>query len=269
LAKDLGVNPPPTPGPPLTGIITGALCSIVGLTVLWFLIPLAAPIVDWATGDLPIENWPHDEKALRKSGIALLANVVPILMAVFIVVMFPLPAQDENGTKPSIGALLDQYSGRLLAIMGAVVVFDYLQTLSDFGLNNFKFDGTTLEFFLEWAPFNILHSLISLVVCLIILVHLVRTGPTSELGPVVRDYVILIATMAAISAFYAQARMYFQYNTPEAIDFLLLVVLLNMAAASIGFVVARSICQRRLAKTHHVSTLRRAATEAAAIFPVA
>src|SRR5690606_19228191 len=95
-------------------------------------------------------------------------------------------------------------------------------------------------------PYNILHSFIYVTASLLIMMHISGRNYTEGSRRVYRDWIVIVAAVSLASIFYAQVRLVFQFGKPEAIDFVLLVMALNAAAASVGLLAARSVWRRRL-----------------------
>lgn len=248
LAKDLGVREPRSKNVPVRGLVAGALLSIVALTILWFAIPLAAPIVDRLNGEQRLDFWPDGQDALKTSGIYLLAQAIPILLAATILIISLSPNSNTEDDKLTLRGIVEKYSLTLLTITGVVFFFDYAQVISDYGINSPAPPESPVRFFASWIPFNALHSVISLVLCVVLLNYIVR-GEIRTPG-VSFFYLVIVSTAAVIFSFlYAVARLRFDFGKPLAIDYIIIICLLNTVAAAISLYLSQCICHRRLMKS--------------------
>jgi hypothetical protein len=252
LAKALGVSMPERNQVEANGLIAGILLSILGLTVLWFTIPVVEPIVDAATGNLEIKFWPLGPDALYSCGIYLLCNVVPVLLAIVILVVFlPMVSKDSAGNT-NLNVSFERNAYVLLAAMLAVILFDYVQAISDAGLVGgdylANFNATTARLVVSWFPYFLLHSAVVVAICFMIVVNISRRNAMNNGIHRFFYYVLVLLSAGLLSALYAEARLYYQFQRPGAIDYIILIALLNMAAASIAWEVARFVYNRRIGK---------------------
>jgi len=247
LGRDLGVDVSDRMRVPFRGLIAGGLVSVVTLTMLWFGIPLIAPVVDYLNGPQDLAFWPAGVDALKSSGIYLLAQTVPILAATLTLIVVVSPRLEDVSKELSFRGIIEKYALLLLGIALLVIVFDYAQIISDYGIYSAQITSTPLRFFWLWAPYNLLHATISLVVCIILLNYIVR-GEVVTAGVSI-TYVSLIVTFSLLLAlFYAFVRLRFDYQLPIAIDYLVIIGLLNVVGALISLYLAQSICHRQVLK---------------------
>jgi hypothetical protein len=261
LAKDLRVEPPTVGGTPWAGVPAAMLWLIMSITVLWFLLPMLHPLIQAIMGSTPAKFWPSGQDALNYSGSYILSQVLPVLLATLLLLV-TLPTKEDADGEPELTAkqLFDAKAGLLLLAAIVVVLFDFLQTLSDYGLNTDASAGDTqwdsfLGFVLYWLPYMALHSMIAVSISFVIILYIARR--TGELSRSTPYYVWGLVTAIAIitATFYAGARMSFQYKIPWAFDYVLLIVLLNTAAAAISLLIARAICRRRFERARQAIEL--------------
>ena len=247
LGRDLGLAVSARRRVPLRGLVAGALASVVALTILWFGIPLLAPAVDILNGAQDLAFWPTGDEALKTSGIYLLAQTVPVLVASLTLIMVISPSLDEVSRDLSFRGIVEKYAPSLLGIVLLVVVFDYAQIISDYGIYSAEITSTPLQFFWLWAPYNLLHATISLLVCIILLNYIVR-GEVMTAGVSMKYVVQITACSLFLAFFYAVVRLKFDYQQPIAIDYLVIICLLNVVGALISLYLAQSICHRHVLK---------------------
>ncbi|MBY3544810.1 hypothetical protein HFN69_22085 [Rhizobium laguerreae] len=133
----------------------------------------------------------------------------------------------------SIRGVIDKYSVLLLGIALLVILFDYAQIISNYGIYSAEITSTPLQFFWLRAPYNLLYATISLVVCIVLLNYLIR-GEATKAG---------VPTM-----FYAVVRLRFDCQQPITFDYLLIICLLNIVGALISLYLTQSICHRQVLK---------------------
>lgn len=217
------------------------LLFLIGMTVLWFLIPMLHPVAGAVAGGVGGSFWPQD---LPGSGQYLATQVAPVLMAVAIVLL-ATRRQPFTAGRPKVRAhlqlVLHRQAPLFLSILFAVVVYDYVQALFDFGYFGYRYPGTVLAFFLEFLPFNILHGFIALAACFIIFAHLSRKGAGDAGVHILAVWAILMAVVVGLAAFYAKSRLMFQFGLEGGLDYVALVALLNGLAASLGLAVASMV----------------------------
>lgn len=250
LARDLRVEPPPV-GTSSAGIPAAMLWLVMSITVLWFLMPMLYPLIQGIMGSTPAKFWPSGQDALNYSGSYILSQVLPVLLSTLLLLV-TLPAKEDTVNAPELTAkqLFENKAGLLLLAAVVVVLFDFLQTLSDYGLNtdvpagDNKWDSF-LGFVLYWLPYMALHSMIAVSISFVILLYIARR--TGELRRATPYYVwaVVIAIAIITATFYAGARMSLQFKIPWAFDYVLLIVALNAAAAATSLLVARTICRHR------------------------
>jgi uncharacterized membrane protein len=233
------------------GIPAAILWVVMSVTVLWFLIPMLHPVVEAIMGPTPAKFWPNGQEALNYSGSYILSQVLPVMLATLLLLV-ALPTKQGAGNEPQLTAkqLFEDKAGLLLLTAVVVVLFDFLQTLSDYGLKSDASAGDNkwdsfLGFVAYWLPYMALHSMIAVSISFVIILYIARR--TGELSRTTPYYVwaMVIAIAIVTATFYAGARMSFQYKIPWAFDYVLLIVSLNAAAAAISLLIARAVCRHR------------------------
>jgi hypothetical protein len=242
LAGDLGVAVPTRRRQSVRDLMGPALGCAVALTVLLFLIPMFDQLVARLL-PVPLTFWPTGDNALADCAVYLGSQVLPVLFAVAILAIFALARSDRSRKGPGETSLFEN-AGTYFAIIFVVVLCDYLQILWDYGSRNFEPGGSPVDFFIRWLPYNLLHSLIALAICMFIHWRFCRSAPDSG-SPGIEQAFGAMGIAVVASAFYAMARLKYQFGKPEALDFLLMIVILNAAAAAIAFVAYRSVWRRR------------------------
>jgi hypothetical protein len=249
LADDLRVSLPWTPGWS-QAFFSGGVLFLIGMTVLWNLIPMLDGAAQALSAGSTFDFWPSD---LKFSGQYLVSQALPIFLATGLTLGIWLGVfqrqEGRSGTTPGpiaeITAHFHRYAGLLAAIVIGVVLFDVLQAFFDYG---FYRNGQRTGF---WAfiqanlPFYLLHSFISLVVSFWVLLYMdendehVRCGTRNVL-------LLLIPGVAAASFFYAAARVQYQFGPfgPNGLDLAVLLAAINMAAAGLAFASA-TLCKRQ------------------------
>ncbi|WP_158704437.1 hypothetical protein [Rhizobium sp. NXC24] len=248
LARDLGVHEPPSMNLPIRGLVAGALLSLVALTILWFAIPLLGPVVDWLNGPPPLEYWPHGEDELTISGLYLLAQAIPVLLAVTILVISLSPSAGTEMENITFRGIFEKHAVLLLSITIVVFLFDYIQMMSDYGMYNNVITTSFWIFIARWIPYNVLHAIISMSVCIVILNYVIR-GQTKTAGVSIKYIIAMIVSVAALSCFYAIVRLRFDFHQSIAIDYILIISFLNISASVIALYLCQCICHRRLKKS--------------------
>jgi uncharacterized membrane protein len=185
--------------------------------------------------------WPSGPGALSSSAVYLVAQVIPVLIAA--TVLASSRAADAQGDKPGENLLADS-APAYLGIGALVLGYDVVQTLWDYGFNNFGFDLTTMTVLETTAPFILLHVLAVLSICAAIQWANARRPAGTGLQRL-HDVLFAVAVAAVVSAFHAWARINYQWSSPQPIDLLYITVILNMAAAAMASVAYRSIRHRR------------------------
>ena len=253
LAADLGVTMPPQSRTPFRRVIGGVLIYLLGLTLLWFLIPMLHPLVFAIAGEEGSGYWPSK---LPASGQYLLSNVVPILVAlgVTLAVWASVGAdedQDEEGSaraKPtSVIQQLELYAPALLLSVITVTLFDFAQGLMDFGYFGAHYDGTALDFLLDMLPFYILHSMISLTICFVVLRYVDGDG-----RGFLKSWLIMLAAVAVVAAFYAKARLIYQFGNESGFDYISLIVMLNLVGGTLALAMGHALNRRQKVTTSEV-----------------
>jgi hypothetical protein len=254
LAADLKVSTPPKEGS-AKDLLAGAILFVFGITFLWFLIPmfhgLSVRLLSAGTVDL----WPKD---LAGSGQYVMAQAVPMFLATAIAMSAwasavrraaeaPVPAPI---TTRSIEAHLQRYGGVFATILAVILLYDLCQAFFDYGNLGKDFQQGFWVFVVGQLPFFLLHSFISVVMCFVLLLYVDRIGVPAS-GPHAGIAVLTMTIGVALaSAFYAVSRTEFRLEASSegaGVDFTVLVVLINVAAALLSFATAALYCRRQIA----------------------
>lgn len=257
LSVDLDVAMPKGP-PGLRGVAAGAVLAAVGLVFLWFALPMASGLVGPQSSTT---FWPRDTTS---SGNYLMSQTVPLLIAVGLVLYMRRPADPAalpSGWFDGLAGAFERNLGPLLWAFAVVVVYDYLQLLSQYVAQLDDPPDEPLALLASWAPYHILHAMISVSACFLLLVFM-DTRPGARGGRLV-PAAAMVVVISAAAAFYALARLRFQYGWPvaEHLDYVVLMVVLNVAAALLGLLAGLAVT-RQLAALPKTSPEAR--TEAAA-----
>ncbi|MBY3381683.1 hypothetical protein [Rhizobium laguerreae] len=245
LARELGVGLPERKDP-FKELIVGALISVVVLTVLCFGIPMAAPLVDWLNGSTPLSFWPQGDNALRASSIYVASQCIPVLIACGLLFV-TLPTAQAHATT-NLRGVIEKNAGKLLMIMCAVIVFDYAQLISDYGIYNPYLRSAPIQLFASWIPYNITHSIISVSLC-VVLLHYLSRGEAKTPGVSI-IYILAIAAVAlTASCFYGLVRLRYDFRVGVTLDYLFIVCLLNLVAAMIALFMSQSLYHGRILKS--------------------
>lgn len=238
LAAALKVTPADKLPPISQALLVGALWYVFGLTVLCFVVPMLVQPVRSILGPAPY--WPSE---IYPTAIYILAQVVPILISGLLMAVFAPQSLNGNAAGETLTATFVRHAGFLAFTLFFVILYDYLQSFSDYGLNRESFSGTLGSFLANWLPYHALHAFISVSVIFIIIRHFGDREHLLDRLRIARTVVALVLTSGLLSGFYATARMMFQYKT-FAPDFLLLVIALNATAALIAFAAILSAVRR-------------------------
>jgi len=234
----------------------------VTLVVLLFLVPMADTLVQGLLGK--IDFWPTGDGAIGQSGVYLMGQVVPVLIAAAILASSPL--RRGNVPNPRPGTLMVENAGTYIAIVVTVFLYTCAQTLWDYGFNRFHFDDDTIVFFRDWTAYFLLQSLIAFAICVVIQWRSAQQL-TTPLGRHLLDGLLAVLVAVVVSAFYAWARLKYQFHRPQGVDFLLLVAILNGAAAAMAFAFCQSVWRRRATRRCATAATLTGTTPATALAP--
>lgn len=250
LARDLQVDVIPNPAWP-KAFLAGGMMFLVGMTVLWNLIPLfnglAAALFPPAAGQ-SYDFWPDD---LWFSGQYLIAQAMPIFLTTGIALGIWLNASArrqkgisyEAGINSAIGAIFYQYAWLFALIVMGTVAFDIFQAFFDLGAY-----ASSAQSFWEFAklnlPFYLLHSFISLVVCFAVLMFMDDDLRKMRWGKPI-TVTLTGLEVALVAVFYAatlvQSRFHVAFG-PNGLDLAVLMVLVNVSGALLALASA-AICK--------------------------
>lgn len=257
LANALNVRPFPIPPPVSPGIAYTLVLSLLLCVILWFVLPLLSPFVKQILLP-PGRNWPSDTEAA--SGY-ILWNVVPILVSVAIL-LFIAPAQIRGSR--GFTENLNRNAIFLISIVVLVVISDYAQVFYDYSVYSGNYNGSSYLFVMKWFPYNLLHGVIPATVCILIISYVARCNSSDGNGSVrvqkIRTYAEIVIFVGLIATFYSVSRLLFLYNDSVSVargtlaemrdkielDFVVLVAILNIAAAATGFSAAIVVLSSRL-----------------------
>ncbi|MBB4229329.1 hypothetical protein [Rhizobium mongolense] len=246
LAAKLGVNLPQKPNP-FKGLILAGLISVVILSMLCFAVPMLGPVVDVLNGQQPLKFWPQGNEALRASSIYLASQCFPVLLASTLLFLFFQPERMDAGIGSSVRSLIEKHAGKLALIMLLVLLFDYAQLISDYGIYSPEITTSPTKFFALWFPYNVTHSIISVSIC-VVLLHYVGHGQAKTPGVSTAYILAMIAVAASTACFYAVVRLRYDWKVDFAADYVLMICLLNVVAAMIALFISQSLYYGRIVK---------------------
>lgn len=251
LAADLGVTVPAGTAP-LKDYLAGGVLCLIGMTLLWFLIPMFDTPASAYLQDGDWDFWPDD---LQKTAQYLLSHAVPVFIATVITLALwarrqELALESGENRNPSDGDFikgLENYAGLILTLVLIVVLYDFAQALYDFGSFQANLARSAYEFMIKNVPFYVLHSFVPILACFIILIYVGRLdNPATKMSAIVSAG-LLVLVVGFTSAFYAMARLYYQFNGTKGVDFIVLVVAVNVTASLLALVTASLFGRRQIA----------------------
>jgi len=208
---------------PLRHFRTAFILLLLGATFILFLLP----------GLAPLSASPYWPQTLSASASYVVAQMLPVFISVICMVVFVRRSSGQPAPADWI-SILSRHSTFLLFVLFLIIVYDYAQAFAEFGIYTREYDDTLTVFILSRLPYYVLHAAISLVVCLTML-RLHQQAANGELRPGrTMQLVQLAVATALVAGFYAVCRLNFQFGAFEP-DYILLVVILNVAAAVIAF----------------------------------
>jgi len=251
LAADLGVAVP-TNTAPLKDYLAGGVLCLIGMTLLWFLVPM---FDRFASSNLQSGEWDFWPDDLQKAAQYLLSHAVPIFIATVITLALwsrRLEAavesgENDNGTEGDFVGGLENYAGLILTLVLIIVLYDFAQALYDFGSFQANIARSAYEFIIENVPFYVLHSFVPILACFIILIYVGRLGNAATRVSPLASAGLLVLVVGFASAFYAMARLYYQFNGAKGLDFIVLVVAVNVTAALLALATASLFGKRQIA----------------------
>jgi hypothetical protein len=251
LAGDLGVTVP-TNTAPLKDYLTGAVLCLIGITLLWFLIPMFDQFAKANLQHGEADFWPAD---LQTTAQYLLSNAIPVFMAAVITLAMwsrRLERSDEerDGNDRPDGEFIGQfesYSGLLLTLVLIVVLYDFAQALYDFGSFKAEVAKSAYEFIIKNVPFYVLHSFVPILASFVILIYVGRLNTPETRLSMPATVGLVVAVVGFASGFYAIARLYYQFGVTQGLDFIVIVVAVNITAALLALATAALFGKRQIA----------------------
>ncbi|HST95988.1 MAG TPA: hypothetical protein VLJ78_14540 [Microvirga sp.] len=250
LAADLGVTVP-TNSAPLKDYLAGGVLCLIGMTLLWFLVPMFDKLaLEHLQGDW--DFWPND---LQGTAQYLLSHAVPVFVATVITLAMwsrrlEAARQESDSdikTESEFVGELENYAGLILTLVLIVVLYDFAQALYDFGSFQASMARSPYEFIIKNVPFYVLHSFVPILACFVILLYVGRLGNSAAKANTFASAGLLVLVVGFASAFYAMARLYYQFNGAKGLDFIVLVVAVNVTAALLALATAALFGKRQIA----------------------
>ena len=249
LADDLGVATEDDPDL-AKAFLAGGILFLIGMTLLWNVIPLFDGVAARFLGAEEFDLWPHN---LNFSGQYLISQAGPIFFASTAATAAWLSAfrrsRSHGGriqSPPSLVAHFSRYAGLFAWIVIGIVVFDLFQAFFDYG---FYKKGAASGFWIfipANLPFYLLHSFISLFVCFVILLHLDEEAEQQSWRAL--SMLAFLALGAGIfSVLYTAARIQFSFEKEfgaYGLDMAVLIAAINISAAMLAFTIA-GLCKRQ------------------------
>ncbi len=248
LARALDVSMPDCQKQPKawsSGILLFLLCAVV----LWVVLPMASTLalVDDLLGVR--ESWDFWPASPAMSGLYLLANYVPLFLAVVGANMLALErlSSGAEARDHSVSAIVERYALPIIAVVVLIVLYDYAQALMDRGVFAGAYDGSIWTFIFRRLPFFCLHAMAPAIAALTLIVFTLR----ADLRATLRDRIVwafgLGVLTGLVSYFYALGRLEFQFRAPPDVgrDYVWLIVTLHVIAALVAFAAVNLAIRRR------------------------
>lgn len=240
LASDLRVKMPPEEKSGTRLIVPGALLCLAATVILWFVLPLVSELQSAAGVSLSM-FWPTTPSS---SGVYIFAQIIPVLTTTLII-LYKWPRMHLQKTEPSpesIFGTFERSAPLFILIFGLVIVFDYAQMLSDLGSSDggeLTEETTPLALLMEWAPYHMLHALISVWTSVVVLDYL-QSSDFSSKTSWRRSCAMVIGGTAILASLYAVARLAYQFEVPVSayLDYVILLIFLNGVAGVLGLLAA-------------------------------
>jgi hypothetical protein len=251
LAADLGATIP-TNTAPLKDYLAGGVLCLIGMTLLWFVVPI---FDKFASANLQGGDWDFWPDDLQTTAQYLLSHAVPVFVATVITLTMwsrRLESagdgnEDDSRMEGEFVSGLENYAGLILTLILIVVLYDFAQALYDFGSFQASIAKSAYEFIVKNVPFYVLHSFVSILACFIILIYVGRLGNPAARVNTLASAGLLVLVVGFASAFYAMARLYYQFNGAQGLDFIVLVVVVNVTAALLALATASLFGKRQIA----------------------
>jgi hypothetical protein len=256
LAADLDVALPPSPAT-LRDFLAGGILFLIGMTFLWSVIPMFDGLsAKFLSAGSKWDFWPD---TLSASGQYLMSQAGPIFVATGLALAtwsaayrrhdYVVPAT-RRPPASRIAAHLDRYAGLFVGVVVIIVAYDLGQAFFDYGyFREGTGKGSFWAFVLSNLPFFLLHSFISLAACFVLLLHVDEIEAERAKETRFPALALLTVGVGLASLFYAVARLYYQFRFKEidGVDFVVLVVVLNVSAALLAYATAVFYCRRQVA----------------------
>jgi hypothetical protein len=145
---------------------------------------------------------------------------------------------------------LESYSGLLLTLVLIVVLYDFAQALYDFGSFKAEVAKSAYEFIIKNVPFYVLHSFVPILASFVILIYVEHLGNSSRWLSLLGAAALMVLVVGFASGFYAIARLYYQFGVTQGLDFIVIVVAVNVTAALLALATAALFSKRQIAARH-------------------
>jgi hypothetical protein len=142
---------------------------------------------------------------------------------------------------------LESYSGLLLTLVLIVVLYDFAQALYDFGSFKAEVAKSAYEFIIKNVPFYVLHSFVPILASFVILIYVGRLNTPETRLNMLATVGLVVAVVGFASGFYAIARLYYQFGVTQGLDFIVIVVAVNVTAALLALATAALFSKRQIA----------------------
>jgi hypothetical protein len=250
LAEDLKVSMPPH-SRTTRNFLAGAVLFLIGATLLWTALPMFHGLVTQFLISEP-KFWP---KEIVYSGQYVMSQTVPMFVAVAVALATSNRIRRQKSICPAgnreaehwLSRHFERYVTLFLAVVIGIVCYDLAQAFFDYGYFKEGTKGSFLTFAQNHLPFYLLHSFVSLTACFVVLLYIDELAE-KQLNRPLRFTLMLVGSVAAASLFYALVRLHYQFKErlADGIDFVILMVALNVIAALLALAAARFNARHRI-----------------------